>query len=370
MTETPLAARIHALIEAQGPLSVTDYMAMCLADPDHGYYRNSEPFGAQGDFITAPEVSQLFGELVGAWLIHAWERLGAPNAVHLVEAGPGRGTLAADLLRVACLRPSFRDAVQLHLIETSPRLRAVQRETLAKHDPAATPVWHDGFGTLPHDAPILFIANEFFDALPIRQYVFADGVWRERAIGLAPDGALRFQAGTGRLSSADLPVALRDPSEGTILETQPTANALMATVAERLANQGGAALVIDYGYAKTAPGETLQAMAEHAYIPVLERPGRADLTAHVNFEALARAATGPAITPRRLMTQGDFLLDLGLLERAGRLGAAKSARVQARIRQDVERLADPRQMGSLFKVLAVAPPALRLPPFDAPENAL
>lgn len=360
--EAPLLSRLRRLIAAQGPISVADYMALCLGDPEHGYYLHAEPFGASGDFITAPEVSQLFGEIVGAWLLHAWQRLGAPDRVHLTELGPGRGTLAADTMRVARLRPAFADAITLHLVETSPRLREAQRAALAPL--GVTPIWHDTQDTLPDDAPLLAVANEFFDALPIRQYVRHEGVWRERCVGLDAAGSLRFQLGAGTLATNDLPAALCASGDGTILEVQPTANAIMTALAERLAAQGGAALVIDYGYAATAPGDTLQAVAAHAYAPVLAEPGRADLTAHVNFEVLARAACRPGLSPRRLMTQGDFLLDLGLLERAGQLGAGKAPEIQERIRQDVERLAGPDQMGTLFKVLALAPPDIALAPFD------
>lgn len=361
--EAPLAARIRALIETAGPLSVFDYMALCLADPQHGYYMRAEPFGAGGDFITAPEVSQLFGEMIGAWLVHAHAASGAPEKFHLVELGPGRGTLMADILRVARLRPEFRAAASLHLVETSPRLRDIQKATLG--DDAAKVHWHDTPATLPGDAPLLIVANEFFDALPIRQYVRVESRWRERCIGLADDGkGLRFVAGAGELADAELAADLLDAVEGTILETQPLANALMQELAARLAAQGGALLAIDYGYGRTAAGDTLQALRGHQHVPVLEAPGLCDLTAHVNFEALARAASLAPLQPRRLLGQGEFLLALGLLERAGQLGADKSEADRDRIRGEVERLAAPDQMGDLFKVLAIAPDAVQLIPFD------
>jgi SAM-dependent MidA family methyltransferase len=362
-TPTPLADRIRALIETAGPLSVCDYMALCLADPQHGYYMRAEPFGAGGDFITAPEVSQLFGEMIGAWLVHAHAASGAPKRFHLVELGPGRGTLMADILRVARLRPAFHAAASLHLVETSPRLREVQKETLGAN--ATNVQWHDSIAGLPVDAPLLIVANEFFDALPIRQYVRLQGRWMERCVGLADDGeTLRFVPGTGGLEDADLIAGLAGAPEGAVVETQPLANALMQDLATRLAAQGGVLLAIDYGYGRTAAGDTLQALRRHEHVSVFEAPGQCDLTAHVNFEALARAANLPPLRPRRLLGQGEFLLALGLLERAGQLGAGKSEDDRERIRGEVERLAAPGQMGDLFKVLAVAPDTVPLMPFD------
>lgn len=358
----PLGARIRALIETDGPLSVFDFMGLCLTDPEHGYYMRAEPFGADGDFITAPEVSQFFGELVGAWVVAAHAALGSPRPFHLVELGPGRGTLMADMLRVAALRPAFREAASLHLVETSRRLREIQRATLGDAVPAA--LWHDRIADLPEDAPLLVVANEFFDALPIRQYVKTAQGWRERAVGLDEQGALRFVAGTGSLDAAELPAGLAGAAEGAILETQPLANALMEELGARIARQGGVLLAIDYGYARTAPGDTLQALRAHRPVEVLAEPGRADLTAHVNFEALARAARAGGLRPRALMTQGSFLLGLGLLERAGQIGAGRSPQEQERIRGEVERLAAPQEMGELFKVLAVAGPDVVLPLFD------
>ncbi|MAB00600.1 MAG: methyltransferase [Stappia sp.] len=364
--DTPLAARLREIVTHNGPMPVADFMALCLGDPVHGYYMQAEPFGAAGDFITAPEVSQLFGEMVGIFLLTAWQRMGEPERFHLVEFGPGRGTLMADVLRVLALRPAALAGVTPHLVETSARLREVQRETLAARAPAPVnaPCWHDSANGLPEDAPLLVVANEFFDALPIRQHVLNAGQWRERCIGIDDAGALAFALGPGTLAPADLPGDLSRVADGAVIETQPVANAIAEELGARLAAQGGAGLVIDYGYPRTAPGDTLQAMRAHAHVPVLDEPGRADLTAHVNFEALARAFMRGGAPARPLMTQGDFLLGLGLLERAGRLGAGKPARIQEQIRNDVERLAAPAEMGELFKVLAVAPQGLALPPFN------
>ena len=364
--DTPLAGRIRKLIAHNGPMPIADFMALCLADPEHGYYMQAEPFGAAGDFITAPEVSQLFGEMVGVFLLTAWQRMGEPARFHLAEFGPGRGTLMADALRVLALRPAALAGVTPHLVETSARLRNLQKETIATRAPAPghAPRWHDTAHGLPDDAPLLVVANEFFDALPIRQHVLNAGQWRERCVGVDDTGALAFTLGPGTLAPEDLPQDLSGLPDGALIESQPIANAIAEELGARLAAQGGAGLVIDYGYPRTAPGDTLQAMRAHAHVPVLEEPGRADLTAHVNFEALARAFERGGVAARALMTQGDFLLGLGLLERAGRLGAGKPAQTQDQIRSDVARLAAPAEMGELFKVLAVAQQGLELPPFN------
>ncbi|PTW53193.1 SAM-dependent MidA family methyltransferase [Breoghania corrubedonensis] len=356
MSETPLKARIRALVEKTGPISVADYMGICLADPEHGYYMRREPFGAKGDFTTAPEVSQIFGELIGAWSLETWAGLGRPAPVNLVELGPGRGTLMADMLRVARLDPGFCAAARVHLVETSPRLRTTQEETLAG---APLPVtWHENLASVPQ-GPMVLVANEFFDALPIHQYVLTQGSWHERVVGLDPArDDLAFAAGPGRLDTVGLDGRIANPGahgvgDGAILETQPLANAIAMEISTRLRQGGGGALVIDYGYERTEIGDTLQALERHTFADPLAHPGEADITAHVNFEALARAAREAGAAPHGPMTQGDFLIALGLLERAGHLGAGKDTTVQERIRDDVERLAGPDQMGTLFKVLAL-----------------
>jgi len=358
---TPLLDKLKARIRATGPITVADYMSACLADPEHGYYLTAEPFGRSGDFITAPEVSQIFGELVGAFCLTAFERLGAPERVHLVELGPGRGTLMADLLRMASLRPDFIAAANLHLVETSPRLRAVQAQTLAAAP--SKPQFHETVATVP-PGPVILIANEFFDALPIHQFIKTPAGWRERLVGLDDSGNLSFGIGAAALPETDVPASVRAAEIGTILETQPAANAICQTIAERIAQDGGTALFIDYGYLKSAPGDTLQALYKHAYDDVLAHPGAADLTAHVNFEALARSAHLGGAVPHAPLTQGQFLLAMGLLERAGALGAGKTEDIQNTIRAAVERLAGPDQMGGLFKVIAISQGHEPLPPFD------
>lgn len=360
--QSALERRLAARIAAQGPITVADYMAACLGDPKHGYYMTAEPFGASGDFITAPEVSQFFGELVGGFLVHAWRLAGRPTPFRLVELGPGRGTLMADALRVARLDPGFVQAARLHMVETSARLREIQAGTLA--NAPLRPQFDDRIDAVPDDAPLFFVANEFFDALPIRQYALARDGWRERMIGLDGEGRLAFGLGPAGLADDDLPEAAKGAEDGSILETQPAANAIAEAIGARLASSGGVGLVIDYGYLKAGPGDTLQALYRHKPLSVLERAGEADLTAHVNFEALARAFRQGGATTHGPMTQGAFLLALGLLERAGQLGAGKPAWVQERIRGEVERLAAPDAMGELFKVLAVSAGGMNLPPFD------
>jgi len=359
---TLLLDRIKVRIAAEGPLTVAEYMAICLGDPEHGYYTTCEPFGADGDFITAPEISQMFGELLGAACLSAWQANGRPSRFNLVELGPGRGTLMADLLRMASLHPDFVEAARLTLVETSPRLRQTQAETL--QGATIQPGFRERFQDVP-DGPLILVANEFFDALPIHQFVRTPEGWRERQVGLSANDTLTFGIGTARLQDRDVPATARSAPDGTVLETQPAANAVAEEIGRRIAGFGGAALFIDYGYLKHAPGDTLQALYQHAYDDVLAHPGSADLTAHVNFEALAVAAATGGATTLPPLTQGDFLLRAGLLERAGALGAGKPHEDQETIRDAVERLAAPAQMGDLFKVLAVTNSGLSFPPFDS-----
>jgi SAM-dependent MidA family methyltransferase len=368
LSDTPLARKIKRLIEANGPMSIADYMAQCLSDPEHGYYTTGDPFGARGDFITAPEVSQMFGEIVGAWLCEAWRLSKSPSSVRLVELGPGRGTLMADILRVTAKAPNFADAISVHLIEISPALKSRQAETLGRFEYDLA--WHSSFADVP-DGPLFLVANEFFDALPIRQYVRAEEAWRERVVGLGSDGELTFGIGIGRLDdiAARLAPPVPPPSstgeEQTIVEIRPGADALMTEVTSRIVSFGGAALVIDYGYDATRFGDTLQAVRAHHYADPLGSPGEADLTAHVDFSALAKSARSAGASVHGPMNQGDFLVSLGLLERAGRLGANADESAREALRVAVERLASPEQMGTLFKVLAIARPGIVPPGFAA-----
>ncbi len=357
--DTPLGRRLTRLIAETGPITVADYMAHCLGDPEYGYYLAREPFGPAGDFVTAPEISQMFGELIGASLAEAWNAAGRPATVRLVELGPGRGTLSADMLRTLRLVPDLVAAATLHLVETSPRLRAIQAETLI-----AAPVgthWHDRLDTVPAGFT-LAVANEFFDALPVRQFVRTDTAWQERVVGLDADGRLAFGLGPGALAACELPPRLREAPAGSILEVSPASIAVMQTLADRIARDGGAALVIDYGHAVTGLGETLQAVARHAYADPLEAPGEADLTAHVDFAALARAARSAGAAAHGPIGQGAFLSALGLAQRAARLSRGADAATRAAIAAAADRLAAPGEMGTLFKVLAVTPQGAAPPP--------
>jgi SAM-dependent MidA family methyltransferase len=350
---TPLAERIASLIEASGPIGVADYMALCLFDAADGYYSTREPFGAGGDFTTAPEISQMFGELVGVWIYQAWQSAGAPSPVTIAEIGPGRGTLMKDVLRtLGKLDPLLVRNAGFALVETSPRLTGIQKRTL---ESVATEIsWHVSVEALA-PAPLILVGNELFDALPIRQYVKTASGWRERVIGLDRDRRLTFMAGPGAPDEALLPPEAAGAAAGAIVELAPVRTALMEAVATRLAGYGGAALFIDYGYLEPGIGDTLQAMRRHEYDHVLANPGEADLTAHVDFSALASVTRAQGLTTS-LSTQGDFLLRMGLLERAGALGADGDAALQKRLTGEVERLAGPDAMGELFKVLEVAAP--------------
>jgi SAM-dependent MidA family methyltransferase len=355
---TPLGRRIADLIAAAGPIPVSEYMALCLSDPRDGYYTTREPFGAGGDFTTAPEISQMFGELVAAWVATVWVTLGRPASPIVAEIGPGRGTLMRDMVRtLGKVAPDFRQAAKFHLVETSPRLVKVQASTLAGSGDFG---WHADIEDLP-SGPLFITGNEIFDALPVRQYQFVGGVWRERMVGLAPDGGLGFVLGEGSLDPAWLPAGA-EPEEGALFEVSPARSAMMQAIARRLAVSGGCGLFFDYGHLRPGFGDTFQAVRRHRPEDVLASPGEADLTSHVDFFALAEAARMEGLDAS-LTTQGAFLLGLGLLERAGRLGAGRDEPGREALRSEVERLAGPDQMGSLFKVIAVGPPGLGLPAF-------
>lgn len=363
---TPLHDLLAARIATAGPMTVADYMAECLLHPEHGYYAAREPFGTAGDFITAPEISQLFGEIVGAVLVNAWRQAGRPSPFLIAEAGPGRGTLMADIVRTARVDRGFSDAAQIVLVEASARLRDVQRQTLGADAQRAT--WADTLDDLP-DLPLFLIANEFFDALPIRQFVKTAKGWRERMVGLTDDSTLAFVAGASTLPDRDLPQGHAGAPEGAIFEIAPAREATAATIAASLAKRGGFALLIDYGHLQSGIGDTFQAMRDHAYVDPLAEPGLADLTSHVDFDALARAATAQGARSLPAMTQGAFLIDGGIIERAGALGAGKDAATQDAIHAAIARLCGEAdgQMGVLFKVLALAGQGLDgpVPPFQA-----
>ncbi len=352
---SPLGARLKERIARDGPISVADYMQACLADEREGYYTSRQPIGAAGDFVTSPEVSQIFGELLGLWAVAVWQSMGEPSSVVVAELGPGRGTLLADASRAWRSVKPFAGCVSLALIETSPVLREAQRKALrASHAPIQ---WCNTIDDVPEGRPLIVIANEFIDALPVRQLVRRDGVWRERCIGLSPQDAFVFTDGDV-VQDDSLPPA----PDGAILEMRPTASSLLASLACRAAAAPLAALILDYGHAESGTGDTLQAVRRHRYADPLALPGETDLTAHVDFAALKQSAQALGLKAYGPMPQGEFLLRLGLGERRDRLLEAARPEQRAAILSGAARLADPAQMGLLFKSLALTSDGLAPPP--------
>jgi NADH dehydrogenase [ubiquinone] 1 alpha subcomplex assembly factor 7 len=350
-----LTERLTARIAATGPITVADYMASALTDADFGYYTRpgGAPLGAAGDFTTAPEISQLFGELVGAWLIDCWRQAGSPALVNLIELGPGRGTLMADITRVARTVPKWHAAIRLHLVEVNPALRQSQAAMMAGH----TPTWHAALSDVP-DAPTMLVANEFLDALPIRQLVYWNGNWRERMVGWSAEAGFHFT-----LSPAVSPLSLLvpaglKPDQGAVFELSPAVFGVVTEIGQRIARHGGAALLIDYGRAASGLGESLQAVRRHRMVPALEAPGESDLSAHVDFGAVSRVARETGATVSGPIAQGTFLEALGIGERALRLkhGAPDKAET---LDAAVHRLTGADAMGELFQVVAIAAAGIR-----------
>jgi len=350
---TELEQIIQGQINEAGPMTLAEYMLICLSHPQYGYYMNRDPLGAVGDFVTAPEISQMFGELLGLAVAQNWLDQGAPRPFHLVELGPGRGTLMADILRATQSVPGFNTALVLHFIETSPALRARQTKTVnhpIRH--------HDTVATLPTDAPLYLLANEFFDALPIRQFQRNGEAWRERLVGLNADGALQF-GHSDLMRPEALDARLHTTFDGDIVETSQAAQNIATFLIQRIAAQGGFALIIDYGNWQSL-GDTFQALRGHQPVSPLEAPGSADLTAHVDFEALALAA--PDLLSSDLTPQGVFLERLGITARAQALaqnlnGPALDQHIAAH-----RRLTHGDEMGTLFKVMALYPKGAAPPP--------
>ena len=360
---TALGARISEMIQSEGPIPLDRFMSLALQDPRHGYYMTRDPFGAGGDFVTAPEISQMFGELLGLWALDLWLRMGRPPVLRLIELGPGRGTLMADVLRAARINGAFLKALDLRFIETSPFLAERQRTLLgAFPGPAA---WHANLDDVPHGPAIVF-ANEFFDALPVRQYVRTPEGWRERVVGLDEQDCLAFALA----AEPERAIKLGAPV-GAVLEVGLAARRIMAALARRLVAQGGCALVVDYGYVRSGLGETLQALERGAPVDPLRGPGEADLTVHVDFSALRQAATAAGAVAHGPVEQGVFLNHLGIEQRAARLARDANTDQRAAIEAAAARLVDrssDRGMGALFKVLAVRAPAWPTPAgFDEEE---
>ncbi len=351
---TPLATLLAARIAADGPMTLADYMAECLLNPLHGYYTTRQPFGQAGDFITAPEVSQMFGELLGLCLAQSWMDQGRPDPFILAETGPGRGTLMADVLRAMRTVPGLRAAAQVHLIEASAALMACQRETLAGEEV----IWHDQVATLPQ-SPLFLVANEFFDALPIRQFQRTATGWAERQVGYG-DAGLAF--GLAQLTRyGALEHRLGDTAVGDIVETCPALPAVAGQIAARIAAWGGTAIIIDYGDWRSR-GDTFQALKAHQPVDCLATPGQADLTAHVDFEALSAAFAGSGAAVTRMTAQGVFLERLGITARAAALARSLTGPAADRHIAAHRRLTHPAEMGELFKVIACHPEHTPPPP--------
>lgn len=361
-----LAEPLRRLIREHGPISVARFMALALAHPTKGYYPRRDPLGAGGDFVTAPEVSQLFGELIGLALAQHWLDLGAPSRVIVAELGPGRGTLMADALRAARAAPGFLAAASIHLVETSPALRERQAAAL----PGLPVHWHDELAGIPSDAPLLLVANEFLDALPIRQFVRHRGGWRERLVALDEEGAFAFALAP---RSTPFPAVTAegadDLPEGALLELGPAREALAEGIGARLAAQGGMALLIDYGSDQPfMTGDTFQAVRRHRKVAPLEAPGEADLSAHVDFRAVARRAMAAGAAAYGPLSQSAFLRRLGIELRLRRLAERATPEQRAALESGCERLIAPDQMGELFKALALTAPSAPVPPGFALEE--
>ncbi len=345
MTETDAADLVAEKITHDGPMTVADYMKIV----SQAYYGGGDVFGRSGDFVTAPEISQVFGELIGLWCVTAWQALGAPRAFHLIECGPGRGTLMADALRVISdSAPEFMKDVTVHLVEQSPALRAVQETTLKNWDMT----WHDDLSHLPN-GPCIIVGNEFLDALPIRQFEKTTSGWRERLVDFQ-DGEFYFVC--AEHPSADVDDAFDDAATGSILEKSEAVEETVRLLAQHCVEHRGTTLMIDYGHTQSSVGDTLQSVRQHDYHPVLKDPGTADLTAHVDFALVAqaaRSAQGQVFGP---VEQGLWLRRLGALVRETQLTSGKSAEAQKAIRTSIRRLIEPDGMGLLFKAIAFATP--------------
>lgn len=345
------------ILSDKGSMSVADYMALSLTAAGIGYYKNGNPIGAKGDFVTAPEVSQIFGELIGIWVMIVWEGMGCPQNFILAELGPGRGTLMQDVMRATRAKPAFRQAARVHLVETSVTLREAQGKALRS---LCRPEWHESFTALP-EAPLIIVANEFFDALPTEQFVYHGGSWYKRVLTLDDNNRPIFAAGRLEVPPVEI---LPDnmPNEGDILEFCPAAVDLIGEIGRRARNASCAILITDYGYDGRDYGDTLQAVSAHNYVDPIQPPGTVDLSTHVNFTELRIAAQDAGLTPSRVMPQSEYLMSLGLEPRLRRLMADADEEQRAALFLGARRLVDPFQMGSLFKAMAITSTHLPLPP--------
>lgn len=365
----PAAAEIRKLIRSAGPMPVSRYMELCLTHPHYGYYMTRDPLGREGDFTTAPEVSQMFGELLGLWAAAVWKAMGMPNPVRLIELGPGRGTMMADMLRAIRVLPSFYQAVTVDLVEINPALIERQQETLRGVKQVG---WHESIEHID-GGPAIVLANEYFDALPVHQVIRKQDGWHERVVGISDNGQLVFSAAPEPLRHFDLllPKLVRAAPVGAIFEWRPTHEIMR--IARRVRVHGGAALIIDYGHVRTDAGDTFQAISRHSFTDPLRNPGQADLTAHVDFQALALGAEDAGARLHGPVEQGEFLRRLGIETRAATLMSKAPPQVANDIQSALARLTGTGRggMGALFKVLGVSHPEIRELPglTDMPPDA-
>jgi NADH dehydrogenase [ubiquinone] 1 alpha subcomplex assembly factor 7 len=353
---SPLLPEIKKLIKSSGPMPVWRYMELCLTHPRHGYYVSRDPLGREGDFTTSPEVSQMFGELLGLWSASIWKAIGSPPLLRLVELGPGRGTMMADALRALRVLPPLYQSLSIHLVEINPVLREKQRATLSG---VRNISWHDTVDDVP-DGPAVILANEYFDVLPIHQVVKRESGWHERVVEIDPNGKLAFSAAAKPMPRFELllPPLVRTAPAGAVFEWRPDTEIMK--IASRVRDQDGAALIIDYGHLRSDAGDTFQAIARHSFTDPLKNPGQADVTAHVDFQALVRAAEDLGARVHGPVTQGDFLKRLGIEARAAGLMAKASPEVASDIAGALKRLTDSGRggMGSMFKAVAITDPRL------------
>jgi SAM-dependent MidA family methyltransferase len=365
----PLENEIRRRIAGAGPMPVAQYMTLCLTHPDFGYYVTRDPLGAKGDFVTAPEISQMFGELIGLWSAAVWNAMGSPERVRLVELGPGRGTMLLDALRALHSVPAFRKALDVHLVEISPALEQRQRQAVGGIDVPVS--WHRSLDEVP-DGPAIILANEFFDALPVHQAVMCVDGWHERVVKIADDGSFQFSHARDPIPLFEqmLPASVRNAQIGAIFEWR--ADQVALELGRRVVRGGGAALIVDYGHVASATGDTFQAVRNHDFVNPLRSPGLVDLTAHVDFQALAQAAESIGARAHGPLDQGEFLLRLGIETRAEALKKGSPLSKNAEINSALARLTSTEGvgMGKLFKAIALANPKLGdLPGFDDSDAA-
>lgn len=354
---TELNDHLIKLIRLHGPISISSYMAEAMTNPKYGYYVNQNPFGESGDFITAPEVSQMFGELIGLCFADLWLKMDRPVKVHLIELGPGKGTLMADIMRVLDVLPEFRDALELHFVEASPQLITIQKQAISDFKDKAT--WHETIKSAltaaeDDDQATFIVANEFFDALPIRQFQKGELGWHERMVTVNERGdGLITMLSPFPAHDVTLPENLKKSDLHSIIEVSPMADYVTGLIAEHIKTFRGAGLFIDYGYNEYKTGETLQAVEKHQYADMYERPGYADISSHVNFRKLLDIVKHAGLTPLGPKFQGKFLNDLGIAERVRILNNNATPEQKKTILSELNRLIAPNEMGTLFKVVGM-----------------